>query len=108
MNKIKNIFWLTLACAFMVFFLYKVARRALTDHLLKNNANYAKAVIIDEKNYMPNQDVKPQFTYSYEFKFDGKKYTGNSHDTTVKIGDTIKVKFYKDLPSLNVPLYHKE
>ena len=108
MNKIKNIAWIILGFAVIGFFIYKVAKRSHTDHLLKNNAQSTKAVIIDERNYMGNQPVKPKFSYSYQFEINGEKYTGNAHDTSLKIGDTIEVEYVKDSPSLNKPLHPKE
>ncbi|WP_157580911.1 hypothetical protein [Segetibacter koreensis] len=80
----------------------------MTNSLLKENAGQTKAVIINERNYMGNQPVHPKFSYSYEFTISGKKYTGNSHDTTLTIGDTVEVEYDKDMPSINKPLHRRE
>ena len=108
MDKVKNIAWIILGIAIIGFFIYKVASRLVTDHVLENNAQHIKAVIIDERNYMPNQPVKPEFSYSYQFVINGQKYTGNAHDNSLKVGDTVVVKYNKDHPSFNKPLNPKE
>ncbi|RZK70502.1 MAG: hypothetical protein EOO85_20975 [Pedobacter sp.] len=67
-----------------------------------------EAVIIDEKNFMVNQPVDPDFSYSYQFVVNGEKYTGNAHDISLKIGDTVEVEYNKDYPNINKPLHPKE
>ncbi len=108
MDKIKNTAWIILGIAIIGFFIYKVGRRAVTDHVLENNALHIKAAIIDERNYMGNQTVKPKFSYSYQFVINGQKYTGDSHDPSLKVGDTVEVEYNKDHPSMNKPLNPKE
>ncbi|HTE01558.1 MAG TPA: hypothetical protein VK668_19860 [Mucilaginibacter sp.] len=108
MKKIQNLFWMLLPVALIGYLGYKIAVNSFTDHFLGENPPHIKAVIIDEKNYMGNQPVKPEFTYSYQFEFNSKKYTGNSHDTSLKLGDTVEVVFNKDHPTINKPLHPKE
>lgn len=108
MKKIKDIAWIVVGFAFICFFIYKVTIRVLTDHLLKNNAQITKAVIIDERNYNGNSRVKLDFSYSYQFESNGKTYTGNAHDPSLKIGDTIEIEYVKDFPSLTRPVHPKE
>ena len=107
-NKIKNIFWIALGIGCIVFFIYKVAKNNYTDYLLKNKAQFTKAVIIDERNYLGNHPVKAEFSYSYRFEINGERYTGNAHDKSLRIGDTIDVEYVKDNPNLNKPLHPKE
>jgi hypothetical protein len=76
--------------------------------LLRNNPEVTKAVIINEKNILPNSYVTFPFSYSYEFKLNGKSYENDSHDTTLKIGDTIEVEYYKNWPSFNKAKNPKE
>lgn len=57
---------------------------------------------------MGNHPVDPQFSYSYQFEIDGEKYTGNSHDPTPMVGDTVEVEYNKDHPGINKPLHPKE
>ena len=108
MKKISNITWIVLGIGIISFLIYKVVRRTLIDYVIENNAQHIKAVIIDERNYMGNQPVKPGFSYSYQFVINGKKYTGNAHDTTLRIGDSVDVEYSKDHPSINKPLNPKE
>lgn len=108
MNKIKNIAWTVIGVVIISFFIYKVGRKTVTDHVLEKNAQHTKAVIIDERNYMGNQPVKPKFSYSYQFILNGQKYTGNAHDTTLRVGDWVEVEYNKDHPSINKPLNPKE
>jgi len=107
MKKIQNIFWLLLPVILVAYLIYKIAINSFTDHFLGSSPQYIKAVIIDEKNYEPNQPVRAGFTYSYQFKVNGKIYTGNSHDESVGIGDTIEVEYNKDHPRINKPLHPK-
>lgn len=107
-KKIKDIGWIILVFLFIGFFIYKVTKRALTDHFLKNNGLVIKAVVINEKNYNGNENVKPIFSYSYQFEINGEKYTGDTHDPTLRIGDTVEVEYVKNCPSMNKPLHPKE
>jgi len=104
----KNIFWIVIGMLIVGYVIYKIAVNSFTDSFLGNNPQRTNAVIIDHRNYMPNQPVKAEFTYSYQFMVNGKKYRGNSHDTTVKIGDSIEVEYNKEDPNINKPLNPKE
>lgn len=86
------------------FILFKIGERVIVDQLLKKNGQITKAVIIDKKNYNGNDNVKPGFTYFYQFEIDKKKYTGNSHNKKVSIGDTIEIQYVKGFPCLNKAL----
>lgn len=108
MKKFQNFFWIAVGIASIGFFIYKVAKRAIINHILENNAQHIKAIIINDKNYEPNQPVSAGFNYSYEFRIENKRYTGNSHDESVKIGDTIEVEYSKEHPDMNKPLYPKD
>jgi hypothetical protein len=108
MKKLKNLFYSFVAVLALGYFTYKVFKRALTDYYLKSNSIITKALVIDEKNYPPNQPVKPETTYSYEFIVNGTTYRNNSHDTQVRPGDTVEVEYVKNWPSLNRPLHPKD
>lgn len=107
-KTIKNYFYISFAIAMMGYLIYKIARNSFTDHFLGENPQRIKAVIINEKNFMGNQPVDPKFSYSYSFRVSEKQYTGNTHDRSLKIGDTIEIKYNKDYPSINKPLHPKE
>lgn len=108
MKKIKDIFWISLGVGCIFFFIYKVSRRAISDHLLTQNPEHIKAVIISERNYNGNSPVKSDYSYSYLFKINGKEYSGDSHDNSLNIGDSIEVVYVKDNPGFNKPLYPKQ
>jgi hypothetical protein len=100
--------WTIFAIYLVGLFFYKVFHRAITDHLLNTNPQIIKAVIINEKNYLPNHNLSHIFSYSYEFKINSTTYSNNSHDTTLKIGDSTDVEYVKNWPGFNRPLHQKE
>lgn len=107
MRKIQNLFWILLPLALVGYLIYKIAINSFTDHFLGSNPQHIRAVIIDNKNFMGNHPVDPLFSYSYAFKINGTQYTGDSHDITLKIGDTVEVEYNKDHPGINKPLRPK-
>ncbi len=108
MNKVKNFAWIVLGILIVGYVIYKVAVNSFTDHFLGSNPQRAKAVIIDHSNYIPNQPVKAEFSYSYQFIVNGQGYIGNSHDTSVKVGDTVEIEYNIEDPNINKPLNPKE
>jgi FtsP/CotA-like multicopper oxidase with cupredoxin domain len=108
MKKIKAIAWIAFAFGLLGFIIYKIALNSFTDNFLGKNPQHTKAVIIDVKNFMGNQPVDPKFSYSYSFKVNGRVFTGNAHDTTLKVGDSVEVEYNEDHPSINKPLHPKE
>jgi len=107
-NKVKNIAWIVLGILILGYAGYKIAVNSFTRHFLGINPQQTKAVIIAHRNYMPNQPIKAEFSYSYQFIVNGQKYTGNSHDTSVNVGDTVEIEYNKDHPNVNRPLNPKE
>jgi len=108
MKKIGHYFWIAIGIGCIGLLFYKIAKRYQTDHISKENLAHAKAVIISEQNFMGNQPVKPKFTYSYKFFVRGIRYTGDSHDTTLHVGDTVEIEYDKNSPDLNKPLHPNE
>ena len=108
MKKIQNLFWILLPIVLIGYLIYKIAMNSFTSHFLGSNPQFTKAVIINEKNFMGNHPVDSKFSYSYQFFVNGGKYTGNAHDTTLKVGDTVEVEYNKDHPNINKPLHPKE
>lgn len=101
MKKIQNAFWLLLGAGVICYIVYKIAMNSFTAHFLGSNPKIIKAVIINEKNYLPNQPVKSEFSYSYSFIVNGKQYKGNSHGITFKIGDSVWIEYNQDHPDIN-------
>jgi hypothetical protein len=108
MKKISDIFWIVFVIAVTGNLIYLIGKRFLTDHIAGGNIRYAKAVIINIKNYDPNDRVNSDYHYSYSFVVDGKTYKGDSHDPTLKIGDTVEIEYDKNHPGLNKLLHPKE
>lgn len=106
--KTKDVFWIIVGIGVIGFFLFKVFRKMYVNDVLDNKATIVKAIIIYEKNYMGNQPVNPKFSYSYQFKIEGKKYTGNVHDNSLIVGDTIEVLYDRNNPNINKPLNPKD
>jgi hypothetical protein len=103
--KFKDIFWIVFAIVIFGYFFYTIGKNTLADHISSKNAVHTKAVIIDEKNYMGNQKVNPEFSYSYLFIVNGEKYKGNAHDISLQVGDTIDVEYDKKHPGINRTLH---
>lgn len=80
---------------------FKFTGDFFTDCLLKYYGRGTKAVVIDEIHYKENRTLSSGFSYSYLFKVNNKKYKKDAEDTTLKVGDTIKVMYYKNYPSIN-------
>ncbi|MDP4268307.1 MAG: hypothetical protein Q8880_12860 [Bacteroidota bacterium] len=107
-NKLSDKIWIVLGVCLLIYCISVLSKRVLTDFLVDENAFHTKAIIIDERNYYPNQPVKHEFSYSYEFEVNGTKYTGDSHDLSLKVGDTVEIKYNKTFPCFNKPLHPKE
>jgi hypothetical protein len=84
---------------------YKVFRREATNHLLRRDAMYTRGVIIDVRNYVGNSPVSHEYSYSYEIVVGGKTYTGDSHDPSLRVGDSLDVQYVKGSPWMNKPLH---
>ncbi|PUZ21651.1 hypothetical protein DCM91_16600 [Chitinophaga costaii] len=84
---------------------YKVGKRQLTGYLLKHDAQRARAVIIDEKNYWGNSPVSREGSYSYLFYVNGEAYKNDSKDTKLQVGDSIDIEYVKYWPSLSRRIY---
>jgi hypothetical protein len=108
MKRISNIGWLMFGAIMIGYLIYLIGKRFLTDHISENNIRYTKAVIINHKNYDINNRVTSDYSYSYSFTIEGSTYTGNSHDQSLRVGDTIEIEYDKSHPSLNKPLHPKE
>lgn len=90
------------------FLAQKVLFRVKVDSLKEGDAIHSKAIIIDERNYMGNQPVDPKFSYSYSFFVNGIQYKGDSHDSTLRIGDSVEIEYDKNSPKINRPLHPRE
>lgn len=108
MKKVKNFLGLMLGILCVGYVVYKIVGNSKANNIPAENAVYIKAVLYNERNYLPNQKVGTKFSYSYEFFVNGKKYTGNSHDVTLNVGDSTEVVYDKRNPNINRPLYQRD
>lgn len=98
-NRLKNIGAIVVFLLMFGYIFYKVGKRQLTGYLLNQDAQRARAVIIDEKNYMGNNTRA--YSYSYLFYVNGKAYKNNSQDPKLHIGDSIDIEYVEYWPSLS-------
>ena len=114
MNKIKPILSFIKSIIpvllFFMFIIYYVSYNIIMAYR-KNNIPldkmvHAKAIIIDEENYLRFSNIEHAYTFSYQFKVNGKTYKGDSKNMTVFIGDTIEIIYNKDNPSINRSVVH--
>lgn len=106
MKKLTDIAWI-FGIIVIGFFIYEITKKWRANYTYNDNLERTKAVITDNQNYNGNQPVQPAYSHSYSFKIKGKTFTGNSHDSTLKIGDTIDIEYDKNIPELNKPLHSK-
>ncbi len=108
-NRLSDRIYLLAGFALFVYGLYNFGYAILNNQLVDENAIQIKGVIINEENVLPNGGhIGHQFTYSYEFVVNGAKYKGNSQDQSLKVGDSVEVKYYKGCPYFNKPAHPKE
>ncbi|WP_125921578.1 hypothetical protein [Hymenobacter lapidarius] len=74
---------------------------AIRSHYLRTEGVITEAVVIDDKNYLANNNVARKFTYSYQFVVNSEKYTGNSLDSRYRVGDIVKIKYAPTYPRFN-------
>lgn len=75
--------------------------RSLKDYLIDKYKKETKAVIVDERNYLGNSPVSHEYSYSYSFDVEGNLYNGNPHNSSLKIGDSIKIEYCNLFPKFN-------
>ena len=107
-KKIGDYFWIFLALIIICVLIGKLIKAHRIYNLSPEHSIRKKAIIFNEKNYWPNHPVRAPFSYSYKFLVGKQEYHGNSHDTTLKIGDTIYIEVDKNDPEINRPLHPKD
>jgi hypothetical protein len=86
------------------YFVYVLGTGASRQKQLEATTTNTYAVVIDEKNYFGNSPVSRQFSYSFEFTVDGKRYTGDIGDANCRVGDTVRIKYVPANPTFNEKL----
>lgn len=93
----QNLLFCFLLLTSLLFILRNVAR----NHLLKTSSLVAQAVVIPYKNYLGNNNVAGNFTYSYRFMVDGEEYFGNTLSSKYRVDDKVKIKYVPAYPDFN-------
>ena len=107
-EKIKTYSILILICSPILYFIYLPIYTITRDTTLDNNSEIIKGVGLNERNYLWNDKVNHSFTYSYEFRINGKTYKNNSNKKNLRIGDSILIEYYPKFPTFNRSLKNKE
>lgn len=90
------------------FWTSEIIYRNLKILCLEKYSIQTKAIIINEKDYFGNSPVSKEFSYSFLFTVKEKNYKGNSHNTSLNIGDTITVEYVSFYPNFNRVLNQKK
>jgi hypothetical protein len=107
-EKIKTYSILILICSPILYFIYLPIYTITRDTTLDNNSEIIKGVVLNERNYLWNDKVNHSFTYSYEFRINGKTYKNNSNKKNLRVGDSILIEYYPKFPTFNRSLKNKE
>lgn len=108
MKKLAYIVLLILVISNVCTPVFKFTGNLIANYLVSHHGQIAKAIVIDELNYKKNRSLNSGFSYSYLFKVNSKKYKNDTQDSTLKVGDTVEIVYYKNDPSINKPLHPKE
>lgn len=100
-KKIKDRWTLILFGGIVFYFSFIILRGEVKKYFLKHNSIELKAVIVDEKNYWGNSPVSQTFSYSYEFIIEGKKYQEDSHDSSLRVGDSVLIRYVSFYPNFS-------
>lgn len=99
--KYKDVVFLEIVFFVIIMVVHKVIGEDLQHYFQKHDIKRTKAIVIDEKNYRGNQHVDFEYSYSYLFTVNGKQYTNDSHDYSLKIGDSVDIEYDNNWPKYN-------
>jgi hypothetical protein len=87
---------------FLFFYILSIfLHRKIESYFINNYNKEITGVIIDNKNYFGNSPVSHEYSYSYSFYTNGSIYMGNSHDSSLQIGDSITIEYCHIFPNFN-------
>jgi len=101
MKDIKALLVIILVIGLILYIPYDLFMAYRRNNIPEDKIVHTKAIVIDEKNYFPNDYVEIRYTYSYKFEVNGKTYKGDSNNMTVHVGDSIDIIYNKDNPNIN-------
>ena len=107
-QKLKDRWVLILFGAIVVYSIYGLMKGQLKEYYLNNSSDIIIGIIINEKNFFVNNTVAKDFSYSYQFLFEGKKYKNDSQERNLKIGDSVMIEYYQNYPKFNRFLKQKK
>ena len=107
LKKIKELWVLILIGIIVIYSLFGVIKGQLRDYYLDNYSETINAIVINKKNYYVNNKVSNDFSYSYEFIFEGDKYKNDSQERNLTIGDSLVIEYYRNYPNFNRMLRQK-
>jgi len=85
-----------------------ILKGEVRKYMLKNNYKVINAVVVDEKNYFPNDNVKFGYSYSYEFVVNDKIYRNDSYIENLRVGDKVSVKYSPIYPNFSKLIIKEE
>lgn len=110
MKKNKKVYnYISSLCLILIFIyiFFTLFKWFFVDLILENNSSTKNAVVINEKNIYPNQNISPRdFSYSYSFFVNNIEYKGDLQSSKFSPGDTIEVLYLESFPSINRPAYY--
>lgn len=106
MKDLKALIVILFLIGLILYIPYDLFMAYRRNNIPQDKTVYTQAVIIDEKNYFPNDEVEFRYTFSYKFEVNGKTYKGDSNNMTIHIGDTIEIIYNKDNPNINRSVIH--
>jgi len=102
--KYNDLILIGIAFFAVIIIIYRLLGEDIQHYFQQHDIKRIKAVVISEKNYKGNQHVAFEYSYSYMFIVNGKQYVNDSHDYTLKIGDSIEIEYDRNWPRYNRPL----
>jgi hypothetical protein len=93
--------YLIVGVAILLVLPFVMVKGEIKRYMLNQNSESTKAVVINEKNYIGNDNFNNDFTYSYEFVVKDEKYVANSLDGKLKVGDSVLVEYVPIYPNFN-------
>lgn len=83
-----------------IIFVPTCKRRYQLSH---NSKSIVKAIVVDERDYLPNSPVLHEFYYEYLFTVNRAVFKGSTKSHDYKPGDSIMVEYVIQNPQYNRP-----
>lgn len=100
-RKLQGYFSIMLLFILAFYILFSFVKWPVYSYILDTNSESTNAIITIEKNIQGKGVITTMYTYSYEFKVNGKVYTQDSKDSHYKPGDSVVVEYWDLYPEIN-------